>query len=382
MPINKSWDQHIAVFGESGSGKTIMLSSFFGSAQEPEFAQRNLFRIVADDGGKGNRLHQNYLGMRDDYRVPIADRFSSTTYNFSLKLKSNGRAKKNRPSFNSVRLVWHDYPGEWFESGVQNKDESQRRIDTFKNLLQSDVALILVDSQRLLAAEGSENLYLKSLLGNLKNTLLSIQDDILVDGNKLDKFPRIWIFALSKCDLLPEYDVYKFRDLLISKVTGEINELRDVLGSYVTGEAALSMGEDFVLMSSAKFKNDRIETEKRVGVDLMLPLASALPLQRHLQWAAALALPGKLGKVLVNGVGTGFNLLNKYQDKLPTPIAKVLMRVNPAAVHELANLAGEALDKLQKDALDNKDFLAATIAGFQKDLENADHARTLLRSDR
>lgn len=381
MPINKSWEQHIAVFGESGSGKTIMLSSFFGSAQEPEFIQQNLFRIVADDGGQGNKLHQNYLGMRDESRVPITDRFTSTTYNFSLKLKANGQPKRHKSPFSSVKLVWHDYPGEWFESGVKNELEAERRIETFRNLLQSDVALILIDSQRLISSPGEENLYLKSLLGNLRNTLLSLQDDIIPDGKKLEKFPRIWVFALSKCDLLPEYDVYRFRDLLIAKVAGEITELREVISSFVTGQEALSVGDDFVLLSSAQFKSDRIETRKRIGVDLMLPVASVLPLQRHLHWAETLTLPGKLSKFLISGVGAGVSLLIKYNNRLPAPFAKALLKVTPGMVDEIANLAGEALDKLQKSALQNKDYLAATIAGFQKDLENAEQANTLLRRE-
>lgn len=381
MPISKSWDQHIAVFGEAGSGKTVMLSSFFGSAQEPQFTQEHLFRIVADDTGQGNRLHQNYLGMRDDSLTPLTDHFASATYNFSLKLKATGQIKKQQPAFNSVRLVWHDYPGEWFEDGVSTDVEAQRRIDTFKNLLQSDVALILVDANRILDAKGQETLYLKSLLGNLKNTLLSLQDDIMPGGKKLDRFPRIWIFALSKCDLLPDYDVYKFRDLLIAKVAGEITELREVLAGFVTGEEALSVGEDYALMSSAKFREDHIETEKRIGVDLVLPIAATLPLQRHLHWATVLTLPGKLSKVLVNSAGVGFTLLGKYQHRLPAPFQKVLSIVNPKAAQDLTDLAGEALDKLQKEALDNKDYLAATATSFQRDLENAIQERIFLRSE-
>lgn len=56
MKITKSLDQHIAVFGESGSGKTVLLSSFYGAAQEPDFIENSLYRIVSDDIGQGNRL--------------------------------------------------------------------------------------------------------------------------------------------------------------------------------------------------------------------------------------------------------------------------------------------------------------------------------------
>ena len=64
MQLSRALEQHIAVFGESGSGKTVLLSSFYGATQEPQFLKTSLFHVVADDIGQGNRLHQNYLGMK------------------------------------------------------------------------------------------------------------------------------------------------------------------------------------------------------------------------------------------------------------------------------------------------------------------------------
>ena len=64
--------QEIAVFGESGSGKTVMLSSFYGAMQEPQFLRKSLFHVLADDIGQGVRLHRNDLGMRDSARLRCA----------------------------------------------------------------------------------------------------------------------------------------------------------------------------------------------------------------------------------------------------------------------------------------------------------------------
>jgi predicted ATPase len=44
-------EQHIAVFGESGSGKTVLVSSFYGAMQEPHFLKSSLFDVTADDTG-------------------------------------------------------------------------------------------------------------------------------------------------------------------------------------------------------------------------------------------------------------------------------------------------------------------------------------------
>ena len=43
MPSPRVLDQHIAVFGQSGSGKTVLVSSFYGAMQEPEFLTSSLF---------------------------------------------------------------------------------------------------------------------------------------------------------------------------------------------------------------------------------------------------------------------------------------------------------------------------------------------------
>src|SRR5690606_5179255 len=106
--------QNIAVFGESGSGKTVLVSSFYGPTQEGSY-KNDLWELVADKTGQGNRLYQNYLGMRDSATTPMPTRFANTTYDFSVKLKADdGDEAKKRP-FDELRLTWHDYPGEWFE---------------------------------------------------------------------------------------------------------------------------------------------------------------------------------------------------------------------------------------------------------------------------
>ncbi len=74
IQVNKdALEQHIAVFGESGSG-TTMVSSFYGATQEPQFLKSSLFDVTADDTGQGHRLHANYLGMKDSGRRPETTR--------------------------------------------------------------------------------------------------------------------------------------------------------------------------------------------------------------------------------------------------------------------------------------------------------------------
>jgi hypothetical protein len=378
-------EQHIAVFGESGSGKTVMISSFYGAMQEPQHLQKSLFDVVADSTSQGRQLHQNYLGMKNSAQLPMTNHFSGTSYSFAVKLKdgADARAMRTRP-FDALRLVWHDYPGEWFEEDVSGPEEAQRRVETFKNLLGSDVALLLVDGQRLLDNFGEEERYLKSVLTSFRHGLRSLKKDLLADGKPLVRFPRIWMLALSKSDLLPDLNVFKFRDLLIEKAGDEIEELHRVLAEFVEASAALSVGEDFVLLSSAKFDSDKIEVAERVGLELILPLAAMLPFERHARWAQLKLLPGKVGEQLVTKAGAlvlAAALLGG-RIRVPGRIGLLLSLVDPQAVSDAANLAGDKLREMHSEALAKRDYLRATLTRFKIDLDEGEKKQILLRSSR
>lgn len=373
-------EQHIAVFGESGSGKTVLVSSFYGAAQEASFLKESLYRVVADDIGQGSRLNRNYLGMRDEGMAPDVTRFAATSYAFSIKLKDppNPKAAKAQP-FHALRLVWHDYPGDWFEQGVSGEEEAQRRVDTFRSLLGSDVALLLVDGQRLLDHAGEEERYLKSLFSNFANGLISLKDDLLDDGAPLVQFPRIWIMALSKADLFPEMDAFKFRDLLDLKAADDLNELRKVLAGFVQDPNAMSVAEDFLLLSSAQFEPGKIEVSKRVGLDLVLPVAAILPLERHAKWAKLQQLPTKVAESIING-GSKLLAAALIGKTKPGPIGIVLALLSPDVIDEAAQLAGDKLREVNAEALAKQNYVTATLTRFQMDLDKGEEDQILLRS--
>ena len=373
-------EQHIAVFGESGSGKTVLVSSFYGAAQEASFLKDSLYRVVADDIGQGSRLNRNYLGMRDEGMAPDVTRFAATSYAFSIKLKDppNPKAAKARP-FHALRLVWHDYPGDWFEQGVSGEEEAQRRVDTFRSLLGSDVALLLVDGQRLQDHAGEEERYLKSLLSNFANGLISLKENLLDEGVPLVQFPRIWIMALSKADLFPDMDAFKFRDLLDLKAADDLNELRKVLAGFVQNSSAMSVAEDFLLLSSAKFEQGRIEVTKRVGLDLVLPVAAVLPLERHAKWSTLQQLPAKVAESIING-GSRLLAAALIGKTRPGPLGVILALLSPDIIEEAAQMAGDKLREVNAEAMAKQNFLTATLTRFQMDLDEGEQARIVLRS--
>ncbi len=389
MGPDRTLEQSIAVFGESGSGKTVLLSSFYGAAQEPRFLRESPFAVIADDIGQGSRLHRNYLGMRDSARLPEATRFTPTTYSFALKLKSNpDPSKARRQPYDALRLVWHDYPGEWFEQAVSGPEEARRRVDTFRTLLSSNVALLLVDGQRLLAHAGEEERYLKSLFSNFRNGLLALRDGVLPDGQPLTQFPRIWVLALSKADLVPNLDVFAFRDLLVDKAGEDIQELRGALASFVESPTALSMGEDFIRLSSGHFEVDRIEVTRRVGLDLIVPVAATLPMERMARWSSMKLVPRQVAVSLVANGGPVAQVL--AQSVLSrTALAIRLARI-PAmrsfdvsdSFDKAANLAGNRLKSMNADALSRHNYLIATLTGFRLALDTGEEEHVFLRSRR
>ncbi|WP_322544558.1 ATP/GTP-binding protein [Rhodococcoides fascians] len=373
-------EQHIAVFGESGSGKTVLVSSFFGPTQEGSY-NNDLWDLVADDVGQGTRLYKNYLGMKKQASTPMQTRFKSTTYYFSVKLKGGDNdAAKKRP-FDVLRLAWHDYPGEWFDEEPSSAAEHDRRTDTFRSLLKSDVAILLVDAQKLLDHRGEEQLYLKSLMFNFRQGLLRLKNDLLEDG-LIVEFPRIWILALSKADLLPDWDVHAFRDLVILEAAEDVEHLRSTIAEFIETPAALSIGEDFMLLSSAKFelKSDNpqpvdIDLTKRVGLDLILPVASLLPLERRVQWQQKFNIPSKVLESLADGAEL---LAAGLADKKFGPIEKMLAAAGTKGkiaamalpiVAEAVKLVGPKLKDMNEQARAKHDYLRATLTQFKLDLE-------------
>src|SRR5215213_9977784 len=386
-------EQHIAVLGESGSGKTVLVSSFFGPTQERSYSN-DLWDLVADDTGQGNRLYQNYVGMRDHATAPAHTRFAATTYYFSVKLKGGDYAAAKKRPFDALRLAWHDYPGDWFEESPSSEEEAKRRVDTFRSLLRSDVALLLVGGQKLLDYKGEEERYLKSLLTNFRQGVLRLKEDLLADEDRLVEFPRIWIVALSKADLFPDWDVYSFRDLVIGKANEHVEDLRATLKDLVNSPDALSMGEDFLLLSSARFElssagaeSVEIDVTQRVGLDLILPVASLLPLERRVQWNERMEIPRKVLETLADGAETLAAVLAGSQfrgvDKLVAKLPKVGPLASKAAIPALiaaAKMAEPQLRQINAKAREDHDYLTATLTQFKLDLDQGVTDRLLIRS--
>lgn len=388
MASNNIREQHIAVFGESGSGKTVLLSSFFGATQEPAFLDKSLFRLIADNTGQGTRLRQNYLKMKNAAQAPAKSRFAATRYAFTLKPNGgDSRAAAAQP-FSALRLVWHDYPGEWFEEDPSSEEEATRRVETFTELMTSDVALLLVDGQKLIDHVGEEEKYLKSLLWGMRDGLERLKDEILPDGKPLKGFPRIWVIALTKADLLPDMDAHGFHDLMIEKAAGDLDALLTTLKGFVEVPEAMSLGEDFMLLSSAKFEpGGKIEVTERKGVDLLLPVACMLPLERVAQWADRFDIPLSVLARFADNSEEFATIITTVVAPLAARVISKVPRIGPwaaglviPALSALVTYTSEQLEEAYRKARDDKDYLTATLTKFRIDLDEGVKEKLFVKS--
>jgi hypothetical protein len=378
-------EQHVAVFGGSGSGKTVLLSSFYGGAQEPSFRRAKGYAVRAADKAQGRKLHQNYLGMRDSASTPTANRFASTEYAFTIeptadatsKSKVRGKSKVAK----TLRVVWHDYPGEWFEQDPSSAEEAERRVETFRSLLSADVAILMVDGQRVAEHPGEEERYLKALLTDFHSGLSELRDDVLNGGRRLARFPRIWAIGLSKSDLLPDVDVERFRELVLGKAGGELEELRSVLQSYVEDPDALDVGEDFLLLSSARFEPGRIDVGTRTGVDLLMPITAMLPFERFAKWATNKQRAVAVAEQLLRFAGPVLGFLGSKRLKLPTPVGALVGLVAGEVGRRGTKFAAARVAKLKKETTAEADFVTAVLERFADDLDRGVEQRILRRGD-
>lgn len=376
-------EQQIAVFGGSGSGKTVLLSSFYGAAQEPTVRRANRYAVTAEDRAQGRTLHRNYLGMRDGDTVPSSTRFAATSYRFVIEPSADAvpKGRSKQKASKPLRIIWHDYPGEWFEEDPSSVDEATRRVETFRALLSADVAVLLVDGQLLAEHAGEEDRYLKALLTDFHTGLYALRDDVLEDGKRLTRFPRIWTLALSKADLLPDVDVDAFREIVIGKAGGELDELRTVLQSFVQDPDALDVGEDFLLLSSAAFEPDSIDVTRRTGVDLLLPITAMLPFERFAKWANTRQRGAQVAEQLLKAVGPIVGFLGTSKLVKSNLVGAAVSMIGGGLGAKAISFASKKVAKVKDEAAAEREFTTRVLARFAEDLDRGVEERVLRRGD-
>lgn len=356
-------EQHIAVFGESGSGKTTLLSTFYGWHQEPSFGKSHGYTLNATDTSQGQELSRKYLKMKES-NLPIQTRYQHDAFKFDIKVRGLDRSAGS--------LVWHDYPGEWWTE-TKEGSESNRKIEAFRTLLQSDIAFLLCDAQRL---KDDGDKYLRGLLRTFRTELERQKDKLISDSKPLILFPRTWVICLSKADLLPEEDVYKFRDRVIKIAKDELDELKEVIKGMLSGEGYQSVGEAFLLLSSAQFDNSTgkiKESSYSLGIDLIPPISILLPLQKAISWERARLQRQNTLRVILEA---SRSLTTNWAKYIPV-IGNTFM-----AIDDFFKSSIDELKKKQDKARSQGDSVAMAIAIFAEKLQEDNTIKIYISSEK
>jgi hypothetical protein len=158
-----------------------------------------------------------------------------------------------------------------------------------------------------------------------------------------------------------------------------------VLAEFVVSSGAMSVGQDFMVLSSAKSGTNKIEVTKRVGLDLLLPVAAILPLEKFVMWAEAEKIGGKAAEGLLDQAGPLAAVLigKAAAGKLPGVVGVVarfvVAALGPDALSEAAKTSGDKMRELHQKAKAKQDNVTAVLTGFKLDLDHGEEGKILHR---
>ncbi|MBE6372043.1 MAG: hypothetical protein E7055_08210 [Lentisphaerae bacterium] len=269
------FEQHVALFGESGCGKTTLLTVFYGYQQAVKFQKEAGYRLLADDLTQGQNLLSSFYNITTKPIAPT--RLTSREYSFTIRPEG--------ASQDAGRLVWHDYPGEWWTE-TKTEEEQKDKEETFLSLISSDVALFLVDGAKL-KIQGDK--YIKYLFCNFRDEISRLKNYPTLKAKfPLTHFPRIWLICLAKSDIMPNVTAEDFKKRILSVANEELQAVKQEIREIIEEPELFNLGDDYLLLSAAEYdeKNESIkDIEKRKGVDLIAPIAFTVPVKRSLWWA-------------------------------------------------------------------------------------------------
>ena len=148
---------------------------------------------------------------------------------------------------------------------------------------------------------------------------------------------------------------------------------------------ALSMGEDFMLLSSAKFEPGKIEVTERVGVDLLLPVAALLPLERLVRWAERFEIPRKWLDQLADNADVlaavliGSKAIAALLNRIPK-VGPILSKVALPGLAAAVKLSKSKIEEMNAEARANRDYLTAILTQFRLDLDRGVKDNLLVKS--
>lgn len=342
----------IALFGDSGSGKTTFLSSYYGNMQRNDFERKKGYRLKAEQSVDASLLTRYY--EMEGGSFPLGTE-SFTEYTFELMITGLSRS--------GLKINWFDYPGGWWRSEPQDNDEKLVRLSALKKLLTSNVAVFLIDGAKYLS---NGDKYLRLQLDIFKNAIKKIKESQAENGTPIDGLlPKKWIIAVSKADLFPEGTTAKA--LAESMLDGARDQFEGVSNAISAQNS--DFGKQFLLLSSVKgSSNSKVaDAHQFMGLQLIAPLALMSTLRELKEIADKPNNYGFFENILKN-ISKAIDWIDSIDDVLPPKyqmVTKILKAIDAKGMVD--KKAGDFRQQ-QEDAVKAGKVLEATAAAMQAEL--------------
>ena len=354
----------IALFGPSSSGKTSLLASYYGNQQKTGFEERHGYHLTVEDTSAGNRLLSRYYKMEEGDFPLGTDTFEEYCFGFKVHELTD-------PSF---KIVWYDYPGGWWENTPKDESEELARRETFRNLLQSHAGILLIDGEQY---DKRGIAYVHYIFDQFKNEIRRIKDCLASEGKPIDAFPKQWVIAISKADILP--DNITAEDIC-NKIVTDTRDQLDGLKKAVNSE---DFGCQFMLISSAKGEGKKvINSHQYIGLQLIAPVVLLGILAECAQ---------KIGRKQVYGPFAGIfrklqglmGSIDKVDNFLPKKYQLVSHLIKSMHIHEGLDKGEDFFRKKMTKAAQKGEKTDAAVAAMKLELISsaAQHAFYRKQSD-
>lgn len=349
MSTNSMSDIRIAVFGESGSGKTTLLSTFFGKQQSDTFLKENKYYISANSKAQGHILLQNYYGMEEG-RFPPATFSSFEEYKFSVQIPE----LKQKQS--ELQITWIDYPGKWWTQDEVEKGAKEEQRKCLDSLLSAQVGILLVDGDKY---HKEKEKYVRKLFEHFKNEFKRIERDTLQLGKTVAKGPETWLIALTKADLIPDFDATSFQKAVISSSGKQFQELASQLHCD-------SFGCKYLRLASVKTgsSGEIIDTNSTIGIDCIAPAALMMNLEEIQRIIAKKAEEKTFGQHVIAKLKDFISFLDTIDDFLPPKFQVITIILKALKVSELLDGKLEVVRERRDSYIKAGNVLGATIASM------------------
>lgn len=351
----------IALFGQSGSGKTTFLASYFGNQQRHSFEKEKGYALEAQDISTGSKLISEYYKMEEGSFPVGTESFSECRFN----LKISGI---NKPG---LQVVWYDYPGGWWERTPLDESEAQEREQSLKKIISSHVGIIMIDASKYLR---NKMPYIRALFDSFKNEIKRLKDNIPSDEEM--KLPSQWMIVISKSDMLPaEKKAEDFCEEIMKYALDQFNGIGKTIDSK-------SFGSQFLLISSALAdKNKVIDAHKFIGLQLIAPLSLMMMLNDLVQIEKSTnnANNYRVGAVAFSTLSVVFDFFDSFSNFLPPSYQAIFGLLKKLSVKEGLDKSSDFFKKKQSEAAKNGNLMEAVVAAMQAELVSPEAKHAFFR---